>query len=69
MRPPQTKNLINGHVITLTDISGSKGVLTSPGGGGGALPIMTYTGRHFPKEVHFPGVRYVKGVGNSRIEV
>lgn len=34
MRPPQTKNLINGYVIiTLKDISGNKRVLNSPGGG------------------------------------
>ena len=32
-----------------------------PGGGGGVLPIMTYTGRLRPKGVPFSGFRYLKG--------
>ena len=30
-------------------------------GGGGVLPIMTYTGRLRPKGVPFSGFRYMKG--------
>ena len=32
-----------------------------PGGGGGVLPIMAYTGRLRPKGVPFSGFRYIKG--------
>ena len=32
-----------------------------PGGGGGVLPIMAYTGRLCPKGVPFSGFRYIKG--------
>ena len=32
-----------------------------PGGGGGVLPIMTYTGRLRPNGVPFSGFRYMKG--------
>ena len=33
----------------------------APGGGGGVLPIMTYTGRLRPNGVPFSGFRYMKG--------
>ena len=32
-------------------------------GGGGALPILAYTGRLRPKRVPFSGFRYIKGQG------
>ena len=37
------------------------GLVSSPGGGGGVLPIMDYTGRFRPKGVPFSGWRYIKG--------
>ena len=36
-------------------------VLYPPGGGGGVLPIMAYTGRLRPKGVPFSGFRYIIG--------
>ena len=38
-------------------------LLSSPGGGGGVLPLMAYTGRLRPKGVPFSGFRCMKGSG------
>ena len=34
---------------------------SNPPGGGGVLPMMTYTGRLRPKGVYFSGLTYMKG--------
>ena len=50
--------------VSTSSLVRAKGV----GGGGGALPIMDYTGMLGPKGVHFSGFRYIKGVLKLRIK-
>ena len=40
-----------------------------PGGGGGVLPMMAYTGRLRPEGVSSSGFRYMKGSGTLLVEV
>ena len=49
-------------LYTCTDVH-SANQESYPGGGGGLLPIMAYTGRLRPKGVPFSGLRYMKGKG------
>ena len=43
--------------------------MTSPGRGGGVIPMMAYTGRLCPEGVSSSGFRYMKGSGTLLVAV